>query len=224
MTETVTPLELRITRVLPATPEEVFDAYTDAEKQKIWFSILDERPGIVEIDVDLRVGGTQTAVWGPDADTLFRETQTFLEIDRPHRLVTSSTGSSPDGMTMTTRIEITFEPRGRRRDAHVDRAVRVPGARDPRLLRRRGLERRAGADHRLPRAHSLISARFRRSDAARRGGRVVSDPATDMLTCYRAPVMVTEPADTVTSTTLRASASVFRPFSKSPAETSDRTS
>ena len=110
MTETVTPLELRITRVLPATPEEVFDAYTDAEKQKIWFSILDERPGIVEIDVDLRVGGTQTAVWGPDADTLFRETQTFLEIDRPHRLVTSSTGSSPDGMTMTTHVEITFEP------------------------------------------------------------------------------------------------------------------
>jgi uncharacterized protein YndB with AHSA1/START domain len=110
MTETVTPLELRITRVLPATPDEVFDAYTDAEKQKIWFSILDERPGVVEIDVDLRVGGTQTAVWGPDADTLFRETQTFLEIDRPHRLVTSSTGSTPDGMTMTTRIEITFEP------------------------------------------------------------------------------------------------------------------
>ena len=50
--------------MLPATPEEVFDAYTDAEKQKIWFSILDVRPGIVEIDVDLRVGGTQTAVWG----------------------------------------------------------------------------------------------------------------------------------------------------------------
>ncbi|SFS14945.1 Uncharacterized conserved protein YndB, AHSA1/START domain [Microbacterium sp. cf046] len=110
MTETVTPLELRITRVLPATPDEVFDAYTDAEKQKIWFSIFDERPGIVEIDVDLRVGGTQTAVWGPDADNLFRETQTFLEIDRPHRLVTESTGSTPDGMTMTTRIEITFAP------------------------------------------------------------------------------------------------------------------
>jgi uncharacterized protein YndB with AHSA1/START domain len=112
MTETVTPLELRIARVLPATPDEVFDAYTDAEKQKIWFSILDERPGVVEIDVDLRVGGTQTAVWGPDADSLFRETQTFLEIDRPHRLVTSSTGSTPDGMTMTTRIEVTFEAQG----------------------------------------------------------------------------------------------------------------
>ena len=102
-------LDMRMTRQLPATPDEVFDAYTDAEQQKIWFSILDERPGIVEIGVDLRVGGRQTAVWGPDPDTLFRETQTFLEIDRPHRLVTESQGSSPDGMTMTTRIEITFE-------------------------------------------------------------------------------------------------------------------
>ncbi|AGZ38998.1 SRPBCC family protein [Actinoplanes friuliensis] len=102
-------IDMRMTRQLPATPEEVFDAYTDAEKQKIWFSILDEQPGIVEIEVDLRVGGQQTAVWGPGPDTLFRETQTFLEIDRPHRLVTESTGSSPDGMSMTTRIEVTFE-------------------------------------------------------------------------------------------------------------------
>ena len=108
MTDTDT-LALRIERVLPATPDEVFEAYTDAEAQKIWFSILDEKPGIVEIEVDLRVGGTQTAVWGPDPDNVIREVQTFLEIDRPHRLVTESTGSSPDGMTMTTRIEITFD-------------------------------------------------------------------------------------------------------------------
>ncbi len=105
-------IELRMTRSLPATPDEVFDAYTDPEKQKVWFTILDEHPGIVEITTDLRVGGQQVAVWGPDADTLFRETQTFLEIERPHRLVTESTGSSPDGMTMTTRIELTFEAEG----------------------------------------------------------------------------------------------------------------
>jgi uncharacterized protein YndB with AHSA1/START domain len=103
---------LRMTRQLPATPEEVFDAYTDAEQQKIWFSILDEEPGIVEIEVDLRVGGTQKAVWGPDRDTLFTEVQTFLEIDRPHRLVTESTGNDPSGQTMTTHIVVTFEPSG----------------------------------------------------------------------------------------------------------------
>jgi uncharacterized protein YndB with AHSA1/START domain len=105
-------IDMRMTRRLPATPAQVFDAYTDAEQQKIWFSILDEQPGIVEIEVDLRVGGQQTAVWGPDRDTLFRETQTFVEIDRPHRLVTESTGTSPDGTTMSTRIEVTFEAAG----------------------------------------------------------------------------------------------------------------
>ena len=108
MTDTQTH-DLRMTRLIPATPDEVFDAYTDAEKQKVWFSLLSDEPGIVEIDVDLRVGGIQHAKWGPSPDELFWEDQTFLEIDRPHRLVTSSTGGTPDGDTMTTTIEITFE-------------------------------------------------------------------------------------------------------------------
>lgn len=107
--DTSETIGLRMTRELPATPEEVFDAYTDAEKQKIWYGILDERPGIVEIEVDLRVGGRQVAVWGPNRDTLFREEQVFLEIDRPHRLVTESSGNDPSGQTMTTRVVVTFE-------------------------------------------------------------------------------------------------------------------
>jgi uncharacterized protein YndB with AHSA1/START domain len=109
MTDTTETIGLTMTRLLPASPEQVFDAYTDAEKQKTWFSILDAEPGIVEIEVDLRVGGEQTTLWGPNRDELFRETQVFRLIDRPHRLVTTSTGSGPDGITMTTEIEITFE-------------------------------------------------------------------------------------------------------------------
>jgi uncharacterized protein YndB with AHSA1/START domain len=124
-------LELRVDRLLPATPEQVFDAYTDPEQQKVWFTILDEHPGIVEITTDLRVGGQQVAVWGPDASTLFREVQTFLEIDRPHRLVTESTGWDPEGQTMTTRVEVTFEAEG---DATRMRVVQsgfpVPEVRD----------------------------------------------------------------------------------------------
>lgn len=112
MTNTGEATSLTLTRHLPATPEAVFDAYTDAEKQKIWFSILDETPGVVEIEVDLRVGGTQTAVWGPSRDQLFREVQVFEVIDRPHRLVTTSTGSSPDGQSMTTTIDISFAADG----------------------------------------------------------------------------------------------------------------
>ncbi|WP_018654021.1 SRPBCC family protein [Actinomadura flavalba] len=104
--------DVRVSRVVPGTPEEVFDAYTDAGKQEVWYAILDEEPGVVRIETDLRVGGVQTAVWGPDEASLFREEQTFQTIDRPHRLVTESTGSTPDGMTLTTTIDLTFTAEG----------------------------------------------------------------------------------------------------------------
>ena len=103
------PISLTMTRVIPATPDEVFDAYTDAEKQKVWFTLLSDEPGIVEIETDLRVGGVQTATWGPNRDELITEEQTFEVIDRPHRLVTTSRGSDPSGSTMETTIEVTFE-------------------------------------------------------------------------------------------------------------------
>ena len=103
------PISLTMTRVIPATPDEVFDAYTDAEKQKVWFTLLSDEPGIVEIETDLRVGGVQTATWGPNRDELITEEQTFEVIDRPRRLVTTSRGSDPSGSTMETTIEVTFE-------------------------------------------------------------------------------------------------------------------
>jgi len=111
MTTDATDIELRTSRQLPATPEVVWDVYTDAEKQKVWFSILDEEPGIVRIETDLRVGGRQTAVWGPSEDQLFTEVQTFVEVDPPHRLVSDTVASTPDGQTMTTRITLTFTAR-----------------------------------------------------------------------------------------------------------------
>jgi len=103
--------ELRVERLIDASPEEVFDAYTDPEAQKIWFTILDEGM-MVENEVDLRVGGTWVSAWGFSPDEMFRETQTFEVIDRPHRLVTKSTGSSPDGSSLDTHIEITFREEG----------------------------------------------------------------------------------------------------------------
>jgi uncharacterized protein YndB with AHSA1/START domain len=99
--------ELTVERLIDAYPEEVFDAYTDPDAQREWFTILDEGM-IVEIDVDFRVGGKWEAAWGFSLEEMFRETQTFVVIDRPHRLVTKSTGSSPDGQSLDTEVEITF--------------------------------------------------------------------------------------------------------------------
>lgn len=100
--------ELKVERLIDATPEEVFETYTDAEAQKGWFTILD--PGMaVEVEVDLRVGGRWMSRWGFSPDQMFTEEQVFEVIDRPRRLVTRSTGSDPEGNTIDTHIDITFE-------------------------------------------------------------------------------------------------------------------
>ena len=103
--------ELRVERLIDATPEEVFDAYTDPEAQKIWYSVMDEGM-IVENEVDLRVGGKWISAWGFSPDEMFRETNVFEVIDRPRRLVSKSTGSSPDGQTVDTQVEVTFSDEG----------------------------------------------------------------------------------------------------------------
>jgi uncharacterized protein YndB with AHSA1/START domain len=100
--------ELRVERLIAATPEEVFDAYTDPVAQQAWFTILDPEM-IVENEVDLRVGGKWVSAWGFSPDEMFRETNVFEVVDRPNRLVSTSNGSSPDGMTLETHVEITFE-------------------------------------------------------------------------------------------------------------------
>lgn len=103
--------ELRVERLIDASPEEVFDAYTDPEAQKIWFTILDEGM-TVENEVDLRVGGKWVSSWGFTPDETFREINTFQVIERPHRLVSKSSFTSPDGSTMDTDVEITFRDEG----------------------------------------------------------------------------------------------------------------
>jgi uncharacterized protein YndB with AHSA1/START domain len=103
--------ELKVERLIDAPLEEVFDAYIDPEAHKVWFTIFD--PGMnVETEVDLRVGGKWVSRWGFSPSAMFWETQTFEVIDRPHRLVTRSTGGSPDGLSLDTKVEITFTDEG----------------------------------------------------------------------------------------------------------------
>jgi uncharacterized protein YndB with AHSA1/START domain len=103
--------DLKVERLIDASPEQVFDAYTDPAAQKIWYTILDEGM-IVENEVDLRVGGTWVSAWGRSPDEMFRETNTFEVVDRPHRLVSKSSFDSPDGSTLETDLEVTFRESG----------------------------------------------------------------------------------------------------------------
>ena len=106
--------ELRVERILNATVEQVFEAYTDVEAQKVWFRLGPDGPDdlIVEASNDLRVGGEYTADWGRSPDEMFHERSVYQVVDPPHRLVSTSTGWGPDGEKLQTTVEVTFEDLG----------------------------------------------------------------------------------------------------------------
>ena len=68
--------DLKVERLIDASPAEVFDAYTDPEAQRVWFTILN-KDMMVETDVDLRVGGKSVITWGFSPDEMFRETNSL---------------------------------------------------------------------------------------------------------------------------------------------------
>jgi uncharacterized protein YndB with AHSA1/START domain len=82
MDEMVTAL--RIVRRLPATPDEVFDAWTDAESMRQWMCPGDLR--VTAAEVDARVGGRFRIVMSTE-DRHTEHTGEYLEIRRPERLV-----------------------------------------------------------------------------------------------------------------------------------------
>jgi uncharacterized protein YndB with AHSA1/START domain len=102
--------DLRVARVIDASPEAVFDAFTRPEGQEAFYS-LDDPGWIVESECDLRVGGVWTVLFGPARDRLYRHRHVFRVIDRPRRIVLTSTETRLDGATFTTEMEFTFEER-----------------------------------------------------------------------------------------------------------------
>jgi uncharacterized protein YndB with AHSA1/START domain len=99
--------DLRVERVYDAAPEVVFDAFTDPAAQKELYA--DAPDWIVEAECDLRVGGRWSIAFGPPGATPARETNVFQVVDRPRRLVFASTMTMPDGSSLDTRIQVTFE-------------------------------------------------------------------------------------------------------------------
>jgi uncharacterized protein YndB with AHSA1/START domain len=104
--------DLRVERWFDATPEDVFDAYTDPDAQKEWYP--DEPDWTVEAECDLRIGGVWNVAWGPPGSEPYRERNVFKEIDRPRRLVYTSTVTMEDGSSFDTAMEVTFEELGGR--------------------------------------------------------------------------------------------------------------
>ena len=121
--------DLRLERMFDAAPEIVFDAFTDPAAQRELYA--DEPDWVVESECDLRVGGRWLISFGPPGRPPARETSVFQQIDRPRRLVYSSTMAMPDGSSIETAMEVTFqEEDGRTRMTIVQRGFPTAEDRD----------------------------------------------------------------------------------------------
>jgi uncharacterized protein YndB with AHSA1/START domain len=100
-------VDLRLERTYAAAPEAVFDAFTDPEAQQELYAAAPD--WIVQAECDLRVGGRWTIAFGPPGSRPARETNVFQVVDRPRRLVYASTMAMPDGSSIDTGMEVTFE-------------------------------------------------------------------------------------------------------------------
>jgi len=102
--------ELRMERLFDAPPEVVFDAFVDPDAQGELYADDEGDPRwVVESELDLRVGGTWSIAFGKAGAVPFRETSVFEVIDRPRRLVYTSTLTEPDGSSIETRMEVAFQ-------------------------------------------------------------------------------------------------------------------
>ena len=104
------PPNLVFKRVIPASPDEVFEAWTQPELMRQWLA-----PGankVVDAHTDVRVGGRfRIRSTAPD-HTLHTIDGTYRELSSGRRIVMTWSYSGPVALLceMETRIEIDFEP------------------------------------------------------------------------------------------------------------------
>jgi uncharacterized protein YndB with AHSA1/START domain len=106
--------QLVIKRTLRATPERVFDAFTDPTQLKDWW--WPNGFTCPAAEVDLRVGGSyRLAMEWPDSvpsDSQFSHSMSgeYYEIERPRRLVMSARAVNDEqGELFATLIDVTLE-------------------------------------------------------------------------------------------------------------------
>lgn len=101
-------LDTELSRLIDASPEATFDAFTDPSGQEAFYG-QDDPGWIVRSHCDLRVGGVWTVDFGPSARELYRHRHVFEAIERPRRLLLATTETRLDGSSFHIKIEFTFE-------------------------------------------------------------------------------------------------------------------
>lgn len=100
---------VRVRRLMPATPELVFDQWLDPESLREWMC---PRPAhCVEVLVEPRVGGL-VRFDVDDSGTSVLTTGQFLVIERPHLLRFTWSNSNWNDPTVVSIVNVEFEPAG----------------------------------------------------------------------------------------------------------------
>jgi uncharacterized protein YndB with AHSA1/START domain len=100
------PGTVRITRRFDASIERVFDAWLDPEKAGKWL-FATPTGKMVRVEIDARVGGSFVFTDRRDNEDV-EHVGTYLEIDRPRRLVFSF--AVPKYSKLFTRVSIDLKP------------------------------------------------------------------------------------------------------------------
>ncbi len=100
---------VRVQRVMPATPEEVFDEWLDPDALAEWMCPRPSR--CVAIIIEPHVGG-RVRFDVDDSGHLTLITGRFLDIDRPNLLRFTWSHSGWADPTVTSIVHVAFEPHG----------------------------------------------------------------------------------------------------------------
>lgn len=93
----------RVTRLLSATPEELFDAWTDPEIASQW--MCDPTASVAEVVLDATVGGTMRLVMLVDGKKWAHD-GIYREVKRPSRLVFTWASPSTHGRDSLVTVEM----------------------------------------------------------------------------------------------------------------------
>jgi uncharacterized protein YndB with AHSA1/START domain len=108
MTQQSEGLELRLERVVRASPERVFEAWTRPEELERWSA--PEGLRVERGSLDLRVGGSWKVVMVAPDGARHEAFGTYREISPPSRLVYSHQWKGEDGASPETLLTLEFEP------------------------------------------------------------------------------------------------------------------
>ena len=115
MMERRSGLTLHFERLLSASPDKVFAACVEPSRLAEWWGPSGFTSPSIELDV--WTGGSYRIAMQPPEGELFHLRGTFLEVDRPRRLVYTFEWEEPDPDDQETVVTLTFRAAGARHRA-----------------------------------------------------------------------------------------------------------